>query len=119
MFKIITPGAVPVSTPGTSRCCISNIKPLLLPVLEKENFEDGLLCSYVTTCEPHGEPVLTPGASYGQTWKRSTMRSFITNVKALGLPVSEKKNFEVFFPCFYVPTYDSRVWVSFEVGGII
>ena len=30
----------------------------------------------------------------------------LPNIKALGLPVSMKKNFEIFFLCSYVPTCD-------------
>ena len=36
---------------STRRCCIPIIKTLHLPVLEN-NFEDGLLCSHVPTCDP-------------------------------------------------------------------
>ena len=39
-------------------------KALHLLVSEKKNFEDGLVCSYVPTCDPGVGPVLTPGASY-------------------------------------------------------
>ena len=53
----------------------------------------------------HGAgPVLTPGASYEQTWYRFTRRCYIPNIKALSLPVSESKIFEVFLPCSYVLT---------------
>ena len=38
-----------------------NIKALHLLVAEKKNFEDGLLCSYVPTCDPWG------GASFDPT----------------------------------------------------
>ena len=37
-----------------------NIRTLHLPVLEKKNFEDGLLCSYVPTCDPHDWPSFNP-----------------------------------------------------------
>ena len=47
-------------------------------------------------------PVLTPGASYEQTWKRSSRRCYIPNIKALGLSFSEKKNFEI---SFFVPLF--------------
>ena len=43
-------------------------KALRLQVLEKKNFEDGLLCSYVPTCDPRTWSILTPGASYEHTW---------------------------------------------------
>ena len=36
----------------TRRCYIPDIKALSLPISEKENFEVGLLCSYVSTCDP-------------------------------------------------------------------
>ena len=55
------------------------MKPLGLPVSEKENFGVCLLCSYVQTCDPRG------GVN-------SDTRG-IPNIKALHLPVSEK-NFE-------------------------
>ena len=49
----------------------------LLSVSEK-NFEVGFLSSYDPTCDqlvtPVAGPVLTPQASYKQTWKRSTRR---------------------------------------------
>ena len=63
-------------------------------------------------------PVLTPGASYEQTWLRSSRRYYIPNIKALGLQVSGKKNFEIFFvPMFQ--TCDPRGRPSFDPRGII
>ena len=38
---------------------MTNIKALDLPVSEKKNFENGLLCSYVPTYDPWVGPVLT------------------------------------------------------------
>ena len=64
-------------------------------------------------------PVLTPEASYEQTWLRSSRRCYIPNIKALGLPVSEKKNFEIFFLCSYVPPCDPQGGASFDPRGII
>ena len=49
---------------------------------------------------PGAGPVLTPEAPYEETWQRSTRRCYIPNIKALRLPFSEKKNFEV---SFFVP----------------
>ena len=51
---VLTPGASYVQTMlrFTKRCCILNIKTLHLPVSEKMNFEDELLCSYVPTWDP-------------------------------------------------------------------
>ena len=42
---------------------------------------------------PRAGSVLTPGASHEQIWSRSTRRCCIQNIKALGLPLSEKKKF--------------------------
>ena len=53
----------------------------------------------------HG-PVLTPGASYVQTWYRSTRRCYITNIKALHLLVQEEKIFKFFLLFCYV----SNLW---------
>ena len=44
------------------RCYIPNIKALGLLVSEKKNFENGLLCSYIPTCDPWGR------ASFELTW---------------------------------------------------
>ena len=66
---------------------------------------------------PWTGPVLTPGASYEKTWYRSSKRCYILNIKALGLPVSEKKNFEIFFLCSYVPTCDLQGRPSFDPQG--
>ena len=41
------------------------------------------------------------------------------NIKALILPVSEKKNFEVGFLCSNVPTCDPRGGTSFDPTSII
>ena len=61
-FKIVTPGARPVLTPGesyeqswyksTRRCFISNIKALHFLVSGKKNFKVFLLCSYVSNLWP-------------------------------------------------------------------
>ena len=48
--------------------------------------------------------VLIPGASYEQTWYKSKKRCCIPNIKALGLPVSKLKNFEVGPLWYYIPT---------------
>ena len=76
---------------------LPNIKSLRPPVSKKKNFEDGLYCSYVPTrdplegasfdfeifflcshvpnCDLRGGASFDPGgASYEQTWLRSTTR---------------------------------------------
>ena len=40
---------------------MQNTKALHLVVTEKKNFENGLLCFYIPTCDPRAEPVLTQG----------------------------------------------------------
>ena len=47
------------------------------------------------------------------------LKCCIPNIKALHLPVSEKKNFEDGLLYFYVPTCDPRGWASFDPRGII
>ena len=101
------PGAGQVLTPGASyeqswyrstrRCYIPNIKALHHLVSEKKNFKVFLLCSYVSNLWPLGRGQFwPPGASYEQSWYRSTKRCYIQNIKALHLLVSEKKIFKDF-----------------------
>ena len=68
------------------------------------SFPSLFLCFEIVT--PRARPVLTPGASYVQSWYKSTRRCFIPNIKALHFLVSEKKNFKVFLLCSYV----SNLW---------
>ena len=68
----LTPGAFYEQTwyKSTRRCHIPNIKSLRHPVSEKKNFEDGLLCSYVPTCDPRGGAIFDPRGTIRdeQTW---------------------------------------------------
>ena len=128
-FELVTPGARPVLTPGASyehswykstrRYFIPNIKALHFLVSEKKNFKVFLLCSYVSNLwpPPGAGPVLTPGASYEQSWYRSTRRYYIQNIKALHFLVSEKKNFKVFFLCSYVSNLWPPGWGQFWAQG--
>ena len=68
---------------------------------------------------PRAGPVLTPGAFYQQTWYRSPRRLHIQNIKSLRLPVSEKKNFEDWLLCSYVPICEPRGRASFDPRAII
>ena len=70
--------------------------------LREKKFEFCPLCPYVQTCDPGAGPVLTPGASYQQTCRDP--QGDASNIKALDLPVSKKKNFEIVFLCSYVQT---------------
>ena len=70
MFQLVTPGARPVLTPGTSyeetwyrstrRSNIPNIKALSLSVSEKKNFEVTLLYSYAPNCDLWGGASFDP-----------------------------------------------------------
>ena len=59
MFQLVTPPPPPNPTP-TRRCEKPNINALHLQVSEEINFEDGILCSYVPTCDPRGGTNLDP-----------------------------------------------------------
>ena len=73
---------------------------LVIPgAVSEKNFEIGPLCSYFLLCDPKAGLLLTPGASYEQTWSRSTRRCYIPNIKALRQQVLQKKNFEVCLIC--------------------
>ena len=55
---------------------------------------------------------VTPGTG-------STMRYYIRNIKAVGLSLSEKKNFEICLLCFYAPIYDPQGRTRHDPCGII
>ena len=64
-------------------------------------------------------PVLTPGASNEQTWYEPTGRCYIQNIKALGLPLSEKKNSEICLFCSYARICEPHGRTSPDPRGII
>ena len=74
------------------------------------------LCSNLRPLE-RGQ-FLPQGHHMKRTWWRSSRRCSIPHIKALGLPVSEKKNFEIFFLCSYVPTCDPQSRASFHLRGM-
>ena len=76
----------------------------MLSSFREEEFENGLPIFQLVT--PLGRASFESVASYEPTWKKSTRRCFIPNIKAIGLPVLEKKNFVVCYLCSYVPTCD-------------
>ena len=75
-------------------------------------------------CDPQGQASFDP-QGYGRgpqgdaTYQISNLfaSSYIPNMKALSLPVSKKKNFEIFFLCSYVPNCDLQGRASFDPGG--
>ena len=78
----------------------------------------------VTTCDSLVGPVLTPGAPYEKKKKKKKKKkkndiepeeiAACQKLKALSLPVSEKKNFEIGLLRSYVKTCDPRRGVSFD-----
>ena len=62
---------------------------------------------------------LSSWALLGLKGLQSTRRCYIQNIKALGLPVSEKKNYENGFSVPYIPTCDPRGRASFDPRGFI
>ena len=91
------------------------MKALDLPVAEEKNFEDGLFCSYVPTLTQ----VLTQGASYDQTWQRSTRRCYIPNIKALAFTVWDKKIFKNFLFYLYVKSETPQHRTNFYSRAIM
>ena len=89
---------------GPQRDAIYQIWKLYALVSEKKNFEACLLCSHVQNYENRGGANFDPRGIIVQNWLRSTWRCCIPNNKALCLPPSEKKNFDVGLLCSYVPT---------------
>ena len=65
----------------------------------EEDFLPFSHCKSVGANDPRGGAILTPGAWLAGFIQRSTIHCYIQNMKALGLVVSEKKIFFIFFPC--------------------
>ena len=126
-FKLVTPGVGPVLIPtGIIWIKFTKVYKEMLHTknlssipscFREEEFEVGLLCSYVPTCDPRGGVSFDPK---GIIWiKLIKVHKEMHNIKAPILPVSEKKNFEVGFPCSYVPTCDPRGWSNLDPRSII
>ena len=64
-------------------------------------------------------PILTLGASYEQTWKRSTRRCYIPNIKALALMVWDKEIFKNFLLYLYVKSENPQMRTDFLSRAII
>ena len=75
---------------------IQNMKALGHAVSEKKIF----LCFFYVLSHhaPGAGPVWTPGARLAGFIKRTTIHCYTQNMKGLGLVVSEKKIFYMFFP---------------------
>ena len=91
---------------STRRCYIPNIKALGLPVSEKKNFEDGLLCSYVPSCDPRGGAIFDPRGIIWINVVEVHKEILHTKNESSTPSISEKKNFEDGLLCSYVPTFD-------------
>ena len=107
-FSHDAPGAGPIWTPGAwlagfikrtiIHCYTRNMKALGLVVSEKKIFLCFFHCMSMGANDPRGRAFLTPGAWLSGFIKRTTTHCNIQNMKALGLAVSEKKIFFMFFP---------------------
>ena len=87
--------------------------------IEENNFKDGLLCSYVPTCDPRGQASFDPR---GIIWTNlvEVLKEMLYTKYHSSRPSSfRKKNFEIFFLCSYVPTCDPLGRPSFNPRGII
>ena len=92
------PGAGPVWTPGTRLagfmkrttiyCYTQNFIALVLVVSEKIFIFAFSIVSLWELMTPGAGPFLTPGAWLAESIKRTTIRCYIQNMKALGLVIS-------------------------------
>ena len=106
-FSHDAPGAWPVWIPGawlagfikrtTIHCYIQNMKALGL-VVSAKIFLCFSHCKAMEAIDPWGGDIFVPRGMVGRIYKRTTIHCYIQNMKALGLVVSEKKIFFMFFP---------------------
>ena len=83
----MTPRAGLVLTPGAFyeqivRGPQGDSKSLRHLVSEKKNFEDGLLCSYVPTCDLRARTSFDPGTSYEQNFVEVLKEMLYTKYKS-------------------------------------
>ena len=108
----MTPGAGPFLTPGawlagiikttTTHCYKQNMKALGLVFLQKKIFlrfshNSPRVWPVWELMTSGAGPFLTPGAWLAGFIRRTTTHCYIQNMKALGLVVSDKKIFLMFF----------------------
>ena len=115
MFELDTTWTGPVLTPGAymnklGRRPIGDAtyqisKLYAFQYQRRRMFKSSFFVPMFQFVTPVTGPLLTTGASYGQILYRSLRKLYIPNIKTLPLPVSEKKNFEVFLFCSYVPKF--------------
>ena len=86
-------------------CYTQNKKALGIMVQEKKIFNVFPIVSRWEVMTPEAGPFLTPGAWLAGFIKRTTIRCYTQNMKALGLVVSEKKIFLVVFFFFHDAPY--------------
>ena len=68
---------------------------------------------------PRAGPDLTPGGIKWTNLVKSTRRCYVQNIKALGLPLSEKKNSKICLLCSYAPTCEPHGRTSPDPRRII
>ena len=61
-------------------------------------------------------PLFTLGASYDQTWQRSTRKHYIPNIKALALTVWDKRILNNFLLYLYVKSENPQQRTNFFLG---
>ena len=100
------------------RCYIQNIKALGLPVLEKKNFEDGFLCSYIPTCELLCRASFDPWGIMNKLG-RGPQGDATYQISRLNAFQFQRKKNEVCLLCSYDPISDPQGGASFDPRCII
>ena len=83
----------------------------------KKEFENGLLCSSISTCDHQGRASFDPGEHHINKLGRGLQGDII--YQSSRVPVSEKNNFEVCPLCSYVQTCDQRGGANLDPRSII
>ena len=81
---------------------------------EEKNSKFSFSVSMFKLVNPRAGPILTPGASFQQTWWRSIRRCYIPNIKALGLLFSEKGIFKDAVLFSFCLPWQPELWVEFK-----
>ena len=128
MSQLVTPGVRPVLTPPEhhmnklGRCPQGDAKnqiSKLYTFQRKRILKMEFFVPMFQLVTPGLGPILTLGASYEQTWKRSTRRCYIPNIKALALTVWDKKIFKKFLLHLYVKSENQQQMTNFLSRAII
>ena len=99
-----------------------NIKALHLPVAEKKNFEDGLLCPMFQLVTPGvgvGSTILMPGASHMNKLGRGPLEDATYQISSSTLIVWDKKIVKNFLLYLYVKSETPQHRTNFHSRAII